>query len=43
LQFLDEHGWQLFSIFGDASGANGTVTTDPVYYFRKENKENTPK
>lgn len=36
LEFLDDHDWQLFSVVGYTSGTNGNISTEPVYYFRKE-------
>lgn len=36
LEFLDDHSWQLFSVLGYTSGSGGNISTDPVYYFRKE-------
>lgn len=37
LQFLDENGWELFQVYGNTSGSN-SVTTQPYYYLRKENR-----
>lgn len=36
LEFMDDHNWQLFSILGNTYGTNGNISTEPVYYFRKE-------
>ena len=36
LEFLDDCNWELFSVLGNTNGTGGNVSTDPVYYFRKE-------
>lgn len=38
LQFLDERGWELYHIFSDISNnMYKSISTNPVFYFRKEN------
>lgn len=40
LQFLDMHGWQLFSIVSQTTGFGNTINSTPVYYLRKEENRN---
>jgi hypothetical protein len=38
LEFLDDRDWQLFSVLGNTNGNSGNISTEPVYYFRREKR-----
>ena len=38
LEFLDDCNWELFSVLGNTNGTGGNISTEPVYYFRKEKR-----
>lgn len=36
LQFLDYKGWQLFSIYNDVQGNSNNISSQAIYYLRRE-------